>query len=59
MMKENTATIPVPIPLTKIIFGEEYPMLYKAEYCSRRVALPSHFPSQQRIGDPSLMEKDP
>jgi hypothetical protein len=34
-------------------------MLYNARYCSRRVALPSHISSQNRISESSLMEKEP
>jgi hypothetical protein len=34
-------------------------MVYNVEYCSRRVVLPSHWSSQNRICDPSLIDKEP
>ena len=34
-------------------------MLYKAGYCSRRLALSSHMSSQKRISDPPFIAKDP
>ena len=34
-------------------------MLYRAGYCSRRLALPSQMSSQKRTSDPSLIAKDP
>ena len=34
-------------------------MLYKAGYCSRRLALPSQMSSQKRTSDLSLIAKDP
>ena len=34
-------------------------MLYKAGYCSRRLALPSQLSSQKRISDPSLIANEP
>ena len=34
-------------------------MLYKAGYCSLRLALPSQMSSQNRISDPSFIAKDP
>jgi hypothetical protein len=34
-------------------------MLYKDEYCSGSMALPSHLSSQNLIFDPSLLEKEP
>src|SRR6266542_783000 len=34
-------------------------ILYRAGYCSRRVASPSHLSSQNLISDPSLILNDP
>ena len=34
-------------------------MLYRAGYCSRSVAFPSHLSSQNLISEPSLIKKDP